>query len=122
MRRRFDPAAQFRNANGSTVWEAIGRAAGQNEGLSIARISLPPGADQRRRANQFDEWLIVIAGSCVVEIDGAEHELRPDDVAFIPRGAAYVERVAGAEPCVAWAICAPAYALGLVDYLDEPAG
>lgn len=117
--RRFDPAEQFQNANGSTVWEAIGRRAADSPGVSIARLSMPPGAMQRLRANRFDEWLIVIEGGCLVELGGAEHRLRPDDVLHIPAGRPYRERNEGDAPCLAWAICAPAYGLDLVDYLDE---
>ncbi len=114
--RRYDPATQFTNANGSTVWEAFGRVSTAESAVSVARIFMPPGIDQALRRNQFDEMLIVVEGGCVVEMAGQTYTLNANDVLRIPTNTPYRERVIGGQPCTAWAICTPAYSIDLVTY------
>ncbi len=114
--RTYDPATQFTNANGSTVWEAFGRVSTAEAGISVARIFMPPGIEQAQRHNAFDEMLIVVEGGCVVEMAGQSYTLNPNDVLRIPANTPYRERVTGDHPCTAWAICTPAYSFDLVQY------
>jgi ethanolamine utilization protein EutQ len=116
IQRSYDPAAQFTNANGSTVWEAFGRVSTADSAVSIARIFMPPGIDQAVRRNQFSELLIVVEGWCVVEMAGQAYTLNTNDVLHIPANTAYRERVTGDQPCTAWAVCTPAYSFDLVAY------
>ncbi len=119
--RSFDPASQFVNANGSTVWEAFGRVATSTNAMSVARIAMPPGLEQQQRSNRFDEVLIVISGSCTVVMDGKPYDLTPNSVLRIPANTPYREQVKGENACIAWAICTPAYSVDLVDYAQpEP--
>ena len=116
--RTYDPSTQFTNANGSTIWEAFGRVSTADSAVSVARVFMPPGITQALRRNQFDEMLIVIDGSCAVEMAGVTYTLNSNDVLHIPPNTPYRERVAGEQPCTAWAVCTPAYSFDLVVY-DE---
>ena len=121
FQRTFDPTAQFTNANGSQVWEALGRRASSDTAMSVARISMPAGITQRKRRNKFNEVLIIISGSCTVHMNQITYQLAPDSVLHIPAGTYYREQVEGSEPCIAWAICTPAYAIELVEYAQAAA-
>jgi quercetin dioxygenase-like cupin family protein len=65
----------FDGADGSqiAIWTHIGDAAKE------------PGLD----THDFDEWLMVVQGEYVLEMDGKRVVLRPGDEALIPRGTAH---------------------------------
>ena len=117
--RVFAPEAQFINANGSQVWEALGRVATNDAASSTARVTLLPGSKQLPRRNRFNEIFIVVSGTCVVVVGGTRHQLQANTVLQIPPNVVYYEEVIGTESCVAWAICTPAYSVDLVEYIKE---
>jgi probable rRNA maturation factor len=119
MLHRRQPDRDLVTPDGSRIAELIGRVSTGDESWSVARIVMPPGRGQPRRRNRFDEVLIVVAGSCEVELDSGTLTLAPDDVLELPAGTRYAER-GGPDGCVAWAICRPAFSRELVDQ-DVPA-
>ncbi len=84
------------------------RAAGLSRlsGLERAHVSLvrlPPGKDSfAYHAHMYEEeWIYVISGRAIAEIDGAEHEVGPGDfLGFATPAAAHVMKNTFAEECV----------------------
>lgn len=103
-------------ADGSRIAELLGRVTTGSSEMSVARIAMPPGRGQPARRNRFDEVLIVIAGSCEVDLPSGTALLQPDDVLELPVLTPYAER-GGPQGCVAWAICTPAFSRDLVEFL-----
>lgn len=113
---RRDPARELHTPDGSRISELMGRATTGDPSLSVARIVMPPGGGQPPRRNRFHEVLIVIEGSCEVDLPGGTVQLQPDDVLDLPPLTTYAER-GGPGGCVAWAICWPAFSPDLVEFL-----
>ncbi len=116
MFHRADPQRELVTADGSRIAELLGRVTTGSREMSVARIVMSPGRGQPARRNRFDEVLIVISGSCEVDLPGGTMLLQPDDVLELPARTPYAER-GGPEGCVAWAICTPAFSRDLVEFL-----
>jgi mannose-6-phosphate isomerase-like protein (cupin superfamily) len=97
----------------------MGRVMTHDSRLSVARIVMPAGGGQPLRRNRFDEVLIVVAGSCEVDLPSGTVPMQPDDVLELPALTPYAER-GGPHGCVAWAICSPAFSRDLVEFLNQP--
>lgn len=113
---RRDPARELRTPDGSRISELMGRVTTNDSNMSVARIVMPPGDGQPPRRNRFHEVLIVVEGSCEVDLPTGTVQLQPDDVLDLPPLTLYAER-GGANGCVAWAICQPAFSPDLVEFL-----
>jgi mannose-6-phosphate isomerase-like protein (cupin superfamily) len=116
MLHRRDPEREIRTADGSRISELIGRVTTGGAEMSVARIVMPPGKGQPARRNRFAEVLIVVSGSCEVELLDGTVVLAADDVLELPPLTTYAER-GGPAGCVAWAICTPAFRPDLVEFL-----
>ncbi len=116
MLRRRDPARALVTADGSHISELLGRMTTGDGGMSVARIVMPPGQGQPPRRNRFHEVLIVVEGSCEVDVFDGTLTLGPDDVLELPPQTLYAER-GGPDGCIAWAICTPAFSPDLVEFL-----
>lgn len=116
MLRRREPARELVTADGSRISELLGRVTTANSDMSVARIVMPPGQGQPARRNRFYEVLIVVEGSCEVDVSTGTLMLGPDDVLELPPLTLYAER-GGPNGCVAWAICTPAFDPHLVEFL-----
>jgi probable rRNA maturation factor len=117
MLHRRDPQRELLTPDGSRISELLGRVTTGDESLSVARIVMPPGAGQPPRRNRFHELLIVVSGSCEVDLPDGTIRLQADDVLELPPLTLYAER-GGPEGCVAWAICRPAFNRELVEFAD----
>lgn len=113
---RRDPQRELITSDGSRISELIGRVTTNDPALSVARIVMPPGQGQPLRRNHFHELLIVVAGSCTIDLQQGSVELWPDDLLDLPTLTPYAER-GGPDGCVAWAICLPAFSADLVEFL-----
>lgn len=113
---RRDPQRELTTSDGSRISELIGRVTTGDPSMSVARIVMLPGQGQPLRRNHFHELLIVVAGSCTIDLPDGTVELWPDDLLDLPTLTTYAER-GGAEGCVAWAICMPAFSPELVEFL-----
>jgi mannose-6-phosphate isomerase-like protein (cupin superfamily) len=107
---------EIRTADGSRIAELIGRVTTGGADRSVARIVMPAGKGQPARRNRFHELLIVVEGSCEVELLDRTLVLTADDVLELPALTTYAER-GGPGGCVAWAICTPAFSPDLVEFL-----
>ncbi|MDP9312744.1 MAG: hypothetical protein M3R24_17960 [Chloroflexota bacterium] len=116
MLRRLDPERELVTFDGSRIVEVLGRVATDTAAMSVARIVMPAGRGQPLRRNRFHEVLIVAEGSCEVALPTGTLVLRPNDVLELPALTLYAE-CGGANGCVAWAICTPAFSRDLVEFL-----
>lgn len=65
--------------------------------LAMQVVDLPDGGGNRPHCHgREDEVFVVIAGRAVAALPGAEHELGPGDLAFLPRGRAH--RIVETDP------------------------
>jgi quercetin dioxygenase-like cupin family protein len=89
------------------IEEFVGRASTGEAGISIARMTSPPGWEEPAQAPEFDEYTIVLAGRVVVEHDGGRLEAGPGEVVHARPG----ERVRYSTPDGAEyvAVCLPAF-------------
>lgn len=116
MLRQRDTVRELVTPDGSRISELLGRVTTGNAGMSVARIVMPSGKGQPPRRNHFHEVLIVVEGSCEVELATGMVVLGPNDVLELPALTLYAER-GGLNGCVAWAICTPAFSPDLVEFL-----
>ena len=114
---RRDPQRELITPDGSRISELLGRVTTGDPSLSVARIVMPPNQGQPMRRNHFHELLIVVAGSCTIELQQGTVELWPDDLLDLPALTSYAE-LGGPDGCVAWAICLPAFSAELVEFVD----
>ena len=89
------------------IEEFAGRASTGETGVSIARMTSPPGWEEPAQSPEFDEYTIVIAGRVVVEHAGGTLEAGPGEVVHARPG----ERVRYSTPEGAEyvAVCLPAF-------------
>ena len=89
------------------IEEFVGRASTGEAGVSIARMTSPPGWEEPAQSPEFDEYTIVLSGRIVVEHDGGRLEAGPGEVVHASPG----ERVRYSTPDGAEyvAVCLPAF-------------
>lgn len=89
------------------IRELVGRVNTETSGLSVARMTSPPGWEEPAQTPEFDEVTVVLEGAVVVQHDGGELTVRAGEAVLThagekvrystPEGAEYV------------AICVPAF-------------
>jgi ethanolamine utilization protein EutQ (cupin superfamily) len=89
------------------IRELVGRVNTGTEGLSVARMTSPPGWEEPAQTPEFDEVTVVLEGSVVVEHDGGTLTVGPGEAVLARAG----ERVRYSTPEGAEyvAICVPAF-------------
>jgi quercetin dioxygenase-like cupin family protein len=63
------------------------------EGAQMAFWTAENDAEMTEHAHDFDEWFIVIEGSCLLVLDGAERRVGAGEECFIPAGTRIAGRV-----------------------------
>ena len=76
-------SVQERLAAGSGGYEVVH----QSPGLEIGVYVLVAPEPDRQQPHEDDEVYIVLEGSGVLEVEGAQSELREGDAVFVPAGA-----------------------------------
>lgn len=89
------------------IRELVGRVNTGTEGLSVARMTSPPGWEEPAQTPEFDEVTLVLEGAVVVEHDGGMVTVRAGEAMLARAG----ERVRYSTPEGAEyvAICVPAF-------------
>jgi ethanolamine utilization protein EutQ (cupin superfamily) len=90
-----------------TIRELVGRVNTGTNGVSVARMTSPPGWEEPAQTPEFDEVTVVLSGSVVVEHDGGEITARAGEAVLARAG----ERVRYTTPEGAeyLAVCVPAF-------------
>jgi uncharacterized cupin superfamily protein len=78
------------NPNAEVHGHALSRAAGL-ERLGLWSMRVPPGKDSfvYHRHHREEEFLYILSGRAVIELEGEEHEVGPGDFVAFPPGTAH---------------------------------
>ena len=89
------------------IRELVGRVNTGTDGMSVARMTSPPGWTEPAQTPEFDEVTVVLDGAVVVEHAGSEITVLPGEAVLARAG----ERVRYSTPDGAEyiAICVPAF-------------
>ena len=90
------------------IREHVGRVSTGSDGVSVARMSSPPGWVEPGQRLEFDEVTLVLEGAIVVETEGETYTVRPGE-SILTRAGEWVRysTPGGAEYV---AVCSPAFA------------
>ena len=99
---------------GKIIDEYVGRVATGTDGVSVARMSAPPGWDEPAQTPEFDEVTLVLRGSVVVEHDDGPTTVSAGQAILTPAGKR-VRYVAGPDGAEYIAVCTPAFGPDLVN-------
>jgi uncharacterized cupin superfamily protein len=109
-------------------WESIPRmgtwlafqAEGVPQQIGVGVHVLMPGESPGRyHAESDQEGFFVLAGECVLVVEGEERRLRQWDYFHCPAGTAHITIGAGEEPCAIFMLGARTPG-GLTDYIPDP--
>ncbi|TDE15773.1 cupin domain-containing protein [Jiangella asiatica] len=117
MVRRIDAPARIPVPGGKLIEEFVGRVATGTPGVSVARMTAPPGWDEPAQTPDFDEITLVLTGSVVVEDDDGRTEVRAGEAVLTPAGRR-VRYLAGPRGAEYVAVCVPAFGPDLVHRED----
>lgn len=89
------------------IAEYVGRVNTRTSGVSIARMTSPPGWSEPPQRPEFDEYTLVLSGAVTVEHEGGVLQVRAGEAVHVAAG----ERVRYSTPQGAEyvAICLPAF-------------
>lgn len=74
----------------------------QHHNLKIERIVSSSSPEDTRYCQPQDEWVALLQGEAMLEVDGAEHRLRAGDHRFIPAGTPHRVLATSEEPRCIW--------------------
>ena len=77
--------------------------------LAMFRVVAAPGQSTgyKELAHGGDESLVLLSGTCEIEVEGAKHTLKAGDSVFIPRGQRHRLTNIGTEPSEALFVLSP---------------
>jgi uncharacterized cupin superfamily protein len=91
--------ASWETMPGGGTWVSF-QAAGVAQQIGVGVHVLPPGeAPGRYHAEANQEGFLVLAGECILVVEGEERRLRQWDYFHCPPGTAHITIGAGDEPC-----------------------
>jgi cupin 2 domain-containing protein len=74
----------------------------QQGNVKIERIVSSPHPDNAFQCQTHDEWVALLQGEAVLEIEGEEHKLVSGDHLFIPAGRVHRVLLTSDEPNCIW--------------------
>jgi mannose-6-phosphate isomerase-like protein (cupin superfamily) len=110
---RLVPAPAIIEAAGNKpkrIEEFIGRVNTQTAGISIARMTSPPGWCEPGQTPEFDEFTVVLTGTLQVATRGGTLTVNAGQAVIVERGEWVQYSTPGAEGASYFAICLPAFA------------
>ncbi|MFK5634581.1 MULTISPECIES: cupin domain-containing protein [unclassified Ornithinimicrobium] len=90
------------------ILELVGAASTGHEGVSVARMTAPPGWDEPGQRPDFDEITYVLAGEIVVEHEGGRTSVTAGEC-ILTRAGEWVRYSVGASGADYLAVCSPAF-------------
>lgn len=90
------------------ILELVGAASTGHEGVSVARMTAPPGWDEPGQRPEFDEITYVLAGEIVVEHEGGSTSVTAGEC-ILTRAGEWVRYSVGASGADYLAVCSPAF-------------
>ena len=92
-----------------TILEFIGRVNSATDGVSIAKMTSPPGWSEPGQTPEFDEFTVVLRGSLRVETRHGAHDIAAGQAVIVPRGEWIRYSTPGPEGAEYVAVCLPAF-------------
>ena len=112
-------AASWSTFPGGGTWLAF-EADGVPQQMGVGVHVLAPGEAPGRYHSESDqEGFLVLAGECILVVEGEERLLRQWDYFHCPPGTAHITVGAGEEPCAIFMLGARTPG-GLTDYIPDP--
>ena len=108
MPRLLDAPTRVPVPGGKLIDEYVGRASTGTEGVSVARMTAPPGWSEPAQTPEFDEVTVVLSGEVVVEHDGGRTPV-PAGQAIVTYAGERVRYLVGSEGATYRAVCVPAF-------------
>ena len=100
----------FTTADGSTIREVFNPRNSPHRNQSLAHATLHPGQKTTRHFHPLaEETYFILRGRGLMEVDGAEREVKEGDAVAIPSGAKHQIENVGEETLEFLCCCAPAY-------------
>lgn len=99
--------------DGKQIVEWVGAASTGTDALSVARMNAPPGWSEPAQVPEFDEVVVVLAGTLTMRVAGRREQIAAGEVGLVPRGKRVLYANEGAVACDYYSICAPAFRPGL---------
>ncbi|GAA1170404.1 hypothetical protein GCM10009584_09140 [Ornithinimicrobium humiphilum] len=90
------------------IQEFAGAASTGHEGVSVARMTAPPGWDEPGQRPDFDEITYVLAGEIIVETEDGAMSVTAGE-AVLTRAGEWVRYSVGASGADYIAVCSPAF-------------
>ncbi len=72
----------------------------EHKNVKIIRIVSSDTPDQKEYRQEEDEWVVVLEGNALLEIDGSPHPLKRGEMVFLPAGTPH--RVLKTAPGTLW--------------------
>lgn len=101
-------AVRVRGVSDKLIQEFAGVASTGHDGVSVARMTAPPGWDEPGQRPDFDEITYVLAGEIVVEHEGGSTRVTAGE-AVLTRAGEWVRYSVGATGADYIAVCSPAF-------------
>jgi len=95
--------------NGKTIAEHFGRAATGDAGISIARMTAPPGGHEPFQIPDFDEYTLMIRGRKEIFVGEKRIILKEGESLLVPRGSRVRYSNPFDETAEYWSVCIPAF-------------
>ncbi len=100
----------FPREDGKIIDEHFGVLNTQQDDFSLAHMMAPPAWREPAQLAQFDEVVIVVQGTLLVEADGQRVEVQSGESALIGKGTLVTYSNASQEQrCEYWSLCMPAF-------------
>lgn len=98
----------FTTADGSKIRSIIDATNTPVENQSLAEASLPAGAESQRHYHKLSEEIyFMLEGEAIIEVDGLERVVGPNDAILIPAGAWH--QITATSQIRFLCCCAPGY-------------
>jgi mannose-6-phosphate isomerase-like protein (cupin superfamily) len=95
--------------DGKTISEHFGLVSTGNDAISIAHMIAPPGWEEPHQTPEFDEYILMVGGRKMVEIEDREIVLSAGESMRIQKGVRVRYSNPFDEIAEYWCVCLPAF-------------
>ena len=96
------------------IEEHFGNASNKYDKCSIARMEVPPRWREYNQQPEFDEFILMVKGKLMLEIDGEKIDVIAGQSILIKKGARIKHSNPFDFPAEYWSVCLPPFSLDTV--------